>query len=763
MPRRRSKEAADPIRAAHLAAQPTQELSREEATIELSRLAAEIARHSTLYHGQDAPEISDAEYDVLVRRNAAIEARFPALVGTQSPSLKVGAPPAAGFAKVAHSRPMLSLENAFDEAELRAFFDSMSHFFKRPEDLALVAPDAIELVAEPKIDGLSAALRYEQGRFVQGLTRGDGYEGEDITANLKTLAEVPKQLTGSGWPDLLEVRGEVYLERAGFLALNRQQEETGERTFANPRNAAAGSLRLLDAGITAARPLRFFAYAWSEAGPAFAQTQWQALERFAQWGFITSPLARRCRGIESLLAYYADMGARRSGLPYDIDGVVYKVDDLELQRRLGFVGRAPRWAIAHKFPAERATTRLNAISIQVGRQGSLTPVAELEPVTIGGVVVRRATLHNADEIARKDVRVGDMVVVQRAGDVIPQVVAFVPEQRPAEAVPYIFPDHCPICGSLAVAEPGQVVIRCTGGLICAAQAKERLRHFVSRNALDVEGLGAKHIDAFYDDGLLKTPGDLFRLTTEQLQAREGWGRTSAEKLVRAIEQRRRVTLDRVIYGLGILQVGEQTAKLLARNYGTLDEWRRQMEAALQAPAAQSSTKSSAAEAAPPEGEAPSGEVPGGEIAGEPPPPAVEARHRLVTIHGIGADVAADILAFFAEPHNLTVLDDLASLMHIEAPAAAATGDGPLAGKTVVFTGTLMQMGRSEAKALAEAHGGNVGNAISSRTSYLVVGADAGSKAAKAAALGVETLTEAEFLTLIGRPPATTDASQADIE
>src|SRR5579872_4690482 len=476
-----------------LADRPTEELTAEEARAELARLAAEIGHHDRLYYASDAPEISDAEYDALRERNKAIEARFPALVRADSPSRRVGAAPAAGFAKVTHSMPMLSLENAFAEDDVRDFFATVRNFFRRPEDLARVAEDAIEVMAEPKIDGLSAALRYEHGRLVLGATRGDGVTGEDVTANIRTLSSVPKRLAGEGWPDILEVRGEVYMEREGFFAVNAEREVAGEPVFANPRNVAAGSLRQLDPEITARRPLKFFAYAWGEVSAPFAPTHAQALQKFRDWGFTVNPRSRLCHGVDEVLAVYHEIGADRAGLPYDIDGVVYKVNDLELQRRLGFVSRAPRWALAHKFPAQQAQTVLNDIIIQVGRQGSLTPVAVLEPITVGGVVVQRATLHNEDEIARKDVRIGDTVIVQRAGDVIPQIVGIVPERRPKGAKPYVFPDRCPICNSLAVREPGIVARRCTGGLICAAQAVERLRHFVSRDCFDIEGMGAKHI------------------------------------------------------------------------------------------------------------------------------------------------------------------------------------------------------------------------------------------------------------------------------
>jgi DNA ligase (NAD+) len=694
---------------------PVEALTEEEARDELAALAEEIKRHDRLYYTEAAPEISDAEYDALRRRNAAIEARFPELIRADSPSRRVGAAPAAGFAKVTHTRPMLSLENAFEEQDVRDFFAGIRNFFRRTATEALVAEDRIEIVAEPKIDGLSVALLYRNGRLVLGATRGDGVTGENVTANLRTLETVPKSLAGEGWPELVEVRGEVYLERAGFFALNAEREAAGEPVFANPRNAAAGSLRQLDPAITARRPLKFFAYAWGEASAPFARTHMEALARFREWGFSVNPRSRLCHGVDEALAYYREIAAERASLPYDIDGVVYKVNDLALQERLGMVSRAPRWAVAQKFPAQQAQTILRDISIQVGRQGSLTPVAMLEPITVGGVVVQRATLHNEDEIQRKDVRIGDTVIVQRAGDVIPQIVGVVLERRPPDAVPYRFPDHCPICGSLAVREPGQVARRCTGGLICAAQAVERLRHFVSRDCFDIEGLGEKHITAFWQDGLIRQPGDIFRLDPEVIAKREGWGEVSARKLVAAIDERRQIALDRFINALGIPQVGQATARLLARHYRSLARWRKEMEAAQD--------------------------------------PDSEARAGLLDIHGIGEDMAADIIGFFAEPHNRAVLDDLArevTVLDYEAPMQRAAS--PLAGKTIVFTGTLESMSRSEAKARAEALGANVTSSVSAKTDYVVTGADPGSKATKAAALGVKLLDESEWLALAGDAP-----------
>ena len=700
------------MKAADSAARPVEGLTEAEAGAELARLAAEILHHDQLYHAKDAPEISDAAYDELRRRNAAIEERFPGLVRADSPSRRVGAAPAAGFAKVTHLVPMLSLENAFAEEDLRDFFAGIRNFFRRPEDLALVAEDGIEVMAEPKIDGLSASLRYEQGRLVLGATRGDGVTGEDVTTNLRTLSTIPAKLAGTDWPEILEIRGEVYMERAGFFAVNAEREAAGEPVFANPRNVAAGSLRQLDSTITARRPLKFFAYAWGEASAAFARTHAEALARFGEWGFSVNQHSRLCRGVAEVLAYYREIAEHRSELPYDIDGVVYKINDLALQNRLGMRSRAPRWAVAHKFAAEQAQTVMRGIMITVGRQGALTPTAMLDPITVGGVVVQRATLHNADEIARKDVRIGDTVIVQRAGDVIPQIVAVVLDRRPPNTEPYKFPEKCPVCGSIAVREEGMAVWRCSGGLICAAQAVERLKHFVGRDCFDIEGLGARHIAEFWEDGLIRRPGDIFRLKPEAIAPREGWGEVSARKLVAAIDERRRIALDRFINALGIPQVGQATARLLARHYRSLAAWRQEMEAAQD--------------------------------------PESPAHAQLLDVHGIGNDMAADIIGFFAEPHNRAVLDDLAgevSVLDYEARAQLAAS--PLAGKTIVFTGSLAAMSRSEAKARAEALGANVASAVSSKTDFVVIGADAGSKATRAASLGVTALDEAAWLDLAG--------------
>jgi DNA ligase (NAD+) len=704
-PRSRGKGAPTP--------KPVAELSEKEAAAELQHLAAEIAHHDRLYYQKDLPEISDADYDALRQRNAAIEKRFPELMRADSPSRRIGAAPAGGFAKVAHAMPMLSLDNAFDDADVRAFFQSIRNYFKRREDLERVAEDKIAVMAEPKIDGLSCNLRYEHGRLALAATRGDGVVGEDVTPNVETIATVPKTLEGRKWPALLEVRGEVYLERDGFFSLNAEREKAGEPVFANPRNAAAGSLRQLDPTITAGRPLKFFAYALGETTERFAKTHAEMLQHFRDWGFRVNPRSKLCHGVDAVLDYHRRIAEERASFPYDIDGVVYKVNDIDLQERLGFATRAPRWAIAHKFPAERATTVLQDILIQVGRQGSLTPVAALAPITVGGVVVQRATLHNEDEIKRKDIRIGDTVVVQRAGDVIPQVVEVVLDKRPNNARVFHFPEKCPVCGSLAVREPGEAVRRCTGGLICAAQAVERLRHFVSRDAFDIEGLGAKHIQEFWEDGLIKSPVDIFRLRHRfaAIAEREGWGETSARNLMEAIDARRRISLDRFIYALGIPQVGQATAKLLARHYRSLERWRREMLEARD--------------------------------------PASEAWTTLNDIHGIGEDMATDIVGFFAEPHNRKLVDDLLKEVEVVDVEAPQIGGSKIAGKTVVFTGTLATMTRSEAKARAEALGANVAASVSKKTDYVVIGEDAGSKADKARALGVTTLSEQEWLALIG--------------
>ena len=697
-----------------------QSLTRDQAAAELKRLADEIAAHDRRYYQDDAPAVSDAEYDALRRRNDAIEARFPDLVRPDSPSRRVGAAPGAGFAKIAHAQPMLSLGNAFDADDVREFVDRVRRFLGLGED------DPVELAGEPKIDGLSVSLRYEKGRFVLGATRGDGAVGENITANLRTVKDVPDVLTGRV-PDIVEVRGEIYLPHDAFARLNAEREKEGQPVFANPRNAAAGSLRQLDATITASRPLHLFAYASGEHSGEIGDTQTEFLARLADWGFPVNPQARLCHVVEEALALYDEIAGMRATLPYDIDGMVYKVNRIDWQERLGQVSRAPRWAIAHKFAAERAETVLREITVQVGRTGALTPVANLEPVTVGGVVVARATLHNEDEIERKDIRAGDTVIIQRAGDVIPQVVEVVKDKRPKGTRKFKFPDSCPECGSVAVREEGEAVRRCTGGLVCPAQATERLKHFVSRNAFDIEGLGGKHVVAFWTEGIVKTPADIFRLGDRraELVAREGWGETSVDNLINAIIERREIGLDRLIYALGIRQVGQATAKLLALNYRAFDNWIAAMKTAAEERA----------------GKAEENKKP--ELVGA-------AFAELCNIDQIGFSVADEIAAFFAEPVNVAVLDDLAMVLTVTAVTAPAA-TSPVSGKIVVFTGTLVTMTRAEAKAKAESLGARVSGSVSKKTDYVVAGTDPGSKAKQAAELGVAVLSEDQWRALVEGP------------
>lgn len=689
---------------------PVEQLSRAQAQDELTALAAEIARHDRLYYRDAQPELSDADYDALRRRNSAIEERFPELARPDSPTHRVGAPPVEAFGKVIHRVPMLSLDNAMAAADVVEFLRRVRRFLSLPE------AEPLALVAEPKIDGLSSSLRYEDGLLVQGATRGDGTVGEDVTANLRTVRDIPQRLETREPPPVLEVRGEVYMEREDFLALNARREAAGEPLFANPRNSAAGSLRQLDPGITARRRLRFFGYAWGEAGPPVSGSYSAFLAALRSYGFRVNPLTRSCADEAAVIAYHQEIAEQRFALPYDIDGIVIKVDRIDYQRRLGFAGRAPRWAIAHKFAAEQAETRVRSISVQVGRTGALTPVAELEPVTVGGVVVGRATLHNEDFIKGKDIRAGDAVVIQRAGDVIPQVVEVRLDRRPAGTEAYVFPDHCPVCGSLALRPPGEAVRRCTGGLICPAQITERLRHFVGRDAFDIEGLGRKQVPQLLEAGLIAQPADLFRLTEDaarlgRLAELPGWGKRKADNLRRAIDARRTIPLDRFINALGIRFVGEANARLLARHYVGLKAWREAMVAAQTGDG--------------------------------------DARAELESIDGIGPKVAEAILEFFAEGHNLEALDDLASQLEVEDAARGATGTSPLSGKSLVFTGTLETMSRAEAKATAEAQGAKVAGSVSSKTDYVVVGADAGSKAKRAAELGVTILTEDQWRELAG--------------
>jgi DNA ligase (NAD+) len=693
-------------------------LTKAQAKVELMRLALELESHDQHYYQDDAPKVSDAAYDALRQRFNAIEAKYPEFTASDSPSQKVGAQPSGRFAKVQHAVPMLSLGNAFSDEDVADFVDRIRRFLK------LDADDMPAIVAEPKIDGLSLSLRYEDGELVRAATRGDGYTGEDVTANVRTIKDIPHKLKGRHVPAACELRGEVYMLKKDFLVLNKKQEEAGDTVFANPRNSAAGSLRQKDVSITASRPLKFFAYAWGEMSdyPMTSPTQHAMLQWLDKAGFTVNPEITLCKSIDDALSFYRRIGDARASLGYDIDGVVYKVDRIDWQTRLGFAGRAPRWAIAHKFAAEQATTILNGIDIQVGRTGALTPVARLEPVTVGGVVVQNATLHNADEIERKDVRVGDTVVIQRAGDVIPQVVSVVLEKRPKSAKPYEFPSLCPVCGSHAIRENGEVVTRCTGALICPAQAVERLKHFVSRLAFDIEGLGDKQIQEFYDEGIIMHPVDIFTLakrderSKKKLRDREGYGETSVRNLFAAIDERRRIELNRLIFALGIRHIGEGNAKLLARHYGSFAAFRDAMLAAAAGKKADENTS--------------------------------EAYQDLNNIGGVGEIVADAVVEFFAEKRNVKALDEL--LEEIEVlPVAQAKSDTPVAGKTVVFTGSLTKFTRDEAKAVAERLGAKVAGSVSKKTDYVVAGDDAGSKLAKARDLGVAVLTEDEWLQLIG--------------
>ncbi|MBM3633067.1 MAG: NAD-dependent DNA ligase LigA [Alphaproteobacteria bacterium] len=689
---------------------PVEQLSREQAIEELANLAKVIAYHDHLYHQQDAPEISDADYDVLIARNRAIEKRFPDLRRDDSPSHRVGAAPASGFKKVKHRAPMLSLDNAFTEGEVIDFLNRVRRFLQLPAD------QSIEMVAEPKIDGLSASLHYQDGRFVLGATRGDGSEGEDITANLRTVKGIPLILQDKNAPPNLEIRGEVYMRRDDFLTLNRARIAKGEAEFANPRNAAAGSVRQLDPKITAKRPLHFFAYAYETLTGHNDNTQSSLLESLKRWGFSVTTLRQICDNESGLMSYYHKLEAMRAELDFDIDGVVYKVNNLDWQRRLGTVGRTPRHSIAHKFAAEKAETILEDILIQVGRTGVLTPVAVLKPVTVGGVVVQRATLHNEDEIARKDIRIGDHVEIQRAGDVIPQVVRVFPEKRTSSSLSYIFPQTCPICGSKAIRTEGEVARRCTDGLVCPAQAVERLKHFVSRQAFDIEGLGEKHIEAFYQENLIRSPIDIFTLAARDRQSltplrnKEGWGDQSVKNLFEAIEQRRSISLDRFIYALGIPQIGIVTAKLLAWNYCSLTHFREQMILAH-------------------------------DKNGEP-------WSELLSLEGIGTNIATDLVEFFQQPHNDEIIRTLSEILNIPNFIVEASTPSQLTGKTIVFTGTLPTLSRAEAKARAERLGAKVTGNVTNKTDYVIVGADAGSKAKNAKDLGVTTLIEDEFIKLM---------------
>lgn len=709
-------------------------MSEQDAALELERLAKLIAYHDERYHGNDQPEISDADYDALKHRNEAIEKLYPQLIRADSPSRKVGAAPAAGFTQVTHARAMLSLDNAFSDEDVGDFVGSVYRFLGRLPD------NSIAFTAEPKIDGLSLSLRYEGRKLVTAATRGDGTTGENVTANILTIKEIPQTLPASA-PDIVEVRGEVYMAKSDFLALNEQMAAEGKQTYVNPRNTAAGSLRQLDPKVTASRKLRFFAYAWGEMSVMPADTQSGMVALFQEWGFCTNPLTQRLTSIKAIIAHYNHIGLERAQLDYDIDGVVYKVDDLKLQERLGFRSRSPRWAIAHKFPAEQATTILRGIDIQVGRTGVLTPVARLTPITVGGVVVTNATLHNEDYIKGigqkgeplregRDIRIGDTVIVQRAGDVIPQIVDVVLSERPSDAVPFQFPHKCPVCDSHAVREEGEAAWRCTGGLICEAQAVERIRHFVSRNAFDIEGLGEKQVEFFFhaeDESLkIRTPADIFTLEKRQSQSLlkkleniEGFGAVSVKKLYAAINERREIALSRFLFGLGIRHVGEVSAKRLARSYGSYQALADSVKAAQ----------------APREG-----------VKGDK---GNEAWQELTNVEGIGQIVAEAIVEFYHEPHNIAVLDALlAEVTPLDEAAPVASGS-PVEGKTIVFTGSLEKMSRDEAKAMADRYGAKVAGSVSKKTDLVVAGPGAGSKLAKAQELGIEVIDEDAWFVLVG--------------
>ncbi len=774
---------------------PVPDLTEADAVAELARLAEAIAAHDLRYHQQDAPTVSDADYDALKIRNLAIEARFPHLVREDSPSLRIGAARAEQFSAVEHGVAMLSLDNAFADDEAVEFDTRIRRF------LRLTPTETVAYTAEPKIDGLSCSIRYEHGVLVQAATRGDGRVGEDVTANVRTIADIPKRLAGSGWPEVVEVRGEVYLGHAGFEALNAAAVEAGHKTYANPRNAAAGSLRQIDAKITAARPLGFFAYAWGFLSHPFAKTQWEALLALKAWGFQTTPDSRRVGNAEGLLAAYAHMEAERPKLDFDIDGVVYKVDRLDWQGRLGFVTRTPRWAIARKFPAQQARTILEAIDIQVGRTGAITPVARLQPVTVGGVVVENATLHNADEITRKDVRVGDTVILQRAGDVIPQIVSVVLEERPADARPFAFPTRCPcplhtpIARETTAAGADTVVRRCTGEFACPFQRLAHLRHFVSRRAFDIEGLGEKQLTAFNERGWIKAPADIFRLARdaeklEELKATDGYGETSIANLVAGIDARRNIALDRFIYGLGVRHIGETTSTALARYFETAERFVEVARAAagqtagpLYAELSDLDGLGPTAVAAvldfararqplliPPEisleehlrlaipklnsraraalamrfVDWPNFEQAAIQAAGETPG---EAFLEVASVDAVGVVAARMIADFFGEDHNRALVDNLLAELRV-IPAERPKTDTAVAGKTVVFTGALEKMTRDEAKAQAERLGAKVSGSVSKKTDMVVAGPGAGSKLAEASKLGIQVLTEDEWLALV---------------
>lgn len=778
---------------------PVADLTEAQAVEELERLADELARHDIAYHQQDAPTISDAEYDALKRRNLDIETRFPHLVRDNSPSMRVGAARAEQFSPVRHGVPMLSLDNAFSNDEAEEFDARVRRF------LRLSPGETLAYTAEPKIDGLSASLRYEKGVLVQGATRGDGQTGEDVTANLRTIADIPHRLKGSGWPDVIEVRGEVYVELEAFAAFNRAAEEAGQRTYANPRNFAAGSLRQIDSTISAQRPLRFFGYAWGLVSEPFATGQWEALEALRSWGFVTTaPPARRVENAQGLLDVYAAFEALRPTLNFDIDGVVYKVDDLELQRRLGFVSRSPRWAIARKFPAQKARTVLEAIDLQVGRTGAITPVARLKPVTVGGVVVTNATLHNGDEIERLDARIGDTVVVQRAGDVIPQIVEVALDARPDPAPdPYVFPHVCPcpletpLAREVNASGQESVVRRCTGEFACPFQRVEHLRHFVSRRAFDIEGLGEKQLQAFFDEGWITEPADIFKLARDEaklaaLREREGYGETSVANLVRGIEARRTISMDRMIYGLGARDIGETTSTVLARNFDRFEDLQAAAEAAAKGLPGETYLALSTAPGVGPKALDSLVEAGKGGLKADPWPQtedleikighavpkltkparaALAQRYgtwdafaeglaaaasgapgddylHLAAIDGVGPVAAQSLARFFAEDHNRQKVANLVAELDIQ-PVEKPKTDTAVAGKTIVFTGSLEKMTRDEAKAQAEGLGAKVASSVSKKTDLVVAGPGAGSKLKTATELGIQVMTEDEWLELVG--------------
>ncbi|MBI5940617.1 MAG: NAD-dependent DNA ligase LigA [Caulobacterales bacterium] len=780
-----------------MTAKPVPDLTESEAVEELERLADTLAAHDLRYHQEDAPTISDAEYDALKRRNEAIEARFPHLVRDNSPSLRVGASRSEQFAPVEHGVPMLSLDNAFADDEVEAFVARVRRFLDLP------AGEPVAFTAEPKIDGLSASIRYEKGVLVRGATRGDGRTGEDITANLRTLKDIPTRLKGDGFPDVIEIRGEVYAPLAEFETFNKAAEEAGSRTYANPRNFAAGSLRQIDPTITAQRPLRFFAYAWGEVSERFAETQSGALEMLAAWGFTTNDRSRRVENADGLLGVYRDIGTTRPTLAYDIDGVVYKVDRLDWQQRLGFVSRSPRWAIAHKFPAQQATTVLEDIEIQVGRTGALTPVARLHPVTVGGVVVRNATLHNADEIARKDIRIGDTVTLQRAGDVIPQVLGPVDPDRPGRAEPYVFPTICicplktPVVQETTAGGAVTVARRCTGEFACPFQKIRHLMHFVSRRAFDIEGLGEKQLQAFIEEGWINAPADIFKLARDAeklaaLRERDGYGETSVANIIRNVDARRTISLDRFLFALGIRDIGETTATHLARAFDGFEEVETAVMAASEQAPSEAYVELTEMHGMGPKARDQLLSLAGG--LGDDPwpdaPMATKIDHafaglasparralaerfetwddlvtfvrdaasgapgedflRLSGIDGVGPVAAQSIATFFREAHNRALVEALVAELDAIQPLPRAKTDTAVAGKTVVFTGALEKMTRDEAKAQAEALGAKTAGSVSKKTDLVVAGPGAGSKLKDAEKHGVKVLTEDEWLALIGQ-------------